>query len=91
MSLKFPNPSRSFDTNKNRVTFWGYDSIIEVSFSVEGAALVKLLPGTVETEAGFLETFDIVKKIIYKAAETAYLQGRQRGFFSYTLEAEDFK
>ena len=91
MSLKFPNPSRSFDTSKNRVTFWGYDSVIEVSFSVEGAALVKLVPGTHETEAGFLETFDIVKNIIYKAAETAYLQGRQRGSFSYILEAEDFK
>ncbi|MEJ2455145.1 MAG: DUF1488 family protein [Candidatus Thiodiazotropha sp.] len=91
MSLKFPNPSRSFDTSNNRVTFWGYDSVIEVSFSVEGAALVKLLPGTDETKAGYLKTFDIVKKIIYKAAETAYLQGRQRGAFSYILGTEDFK
>lgn len=91
MSLQFPNPSRSFDTSKNRVSFWGYDSVIEVSFSVESAALVKLLPGMDETEAGFLEAFDIVKNIIYKAAETAYLQGRKRGAFSYNLEAEDFK
>jgi hypothetical protein len=91
MSLKFPNPSRSFDIRKNCVTFLGYDSIIEVSFSVKGAALVKLLPGTDETEAGFLAAFDIVKKIIFKAAETAYLQGRQRGAFSYILDAEDFK
>lgn len=91
MSLQFPNPSRSFDTGKNRVSFWGYDSVIEVSFSVDGAALVKLLPGTDETEAGFLKAFDSVKKIIYKAAETAYQQGRQRGTLSYILEAEDFK
>jgi hypothetical protein len=91
MSLNFPNPSRSFDIRKNRVTFWGYDSVIEVSFSVEGAALVKLLPGTDETEAGFLAAFDIVKKNIYKAAEAAYLKGRQRNAFSYILEAEDFK
>ncbi|MEJ2396510.1 MAG: DUF1488 family protein [Candidatus Thiodiazotropha sp.] len=40
MALNFPNPSRSFDASKNRVTFWGYDSVIEISFSVEGDALL---------------------------------------------------
>ncbi len=39
MTLNFPNPSRSFDASKNRVTFWGYDSVIEISFSVEGDAM----------------------------------------------------
>ncbi len=90
MTLKFPNPSRSFDEINKRVSFWGYDSIIEVSFSVEGAALVKLYPGTVETEAGFLKAFDAAQKKIHKIAETIYNRGQHKGTFAYNLVADDF-
>jgi len=91
MTLEFPNPSRSFDEINKRVSFWGYDSVIEVSFSVEGAALVKLYPGTVETEAGFLKAFDAMQKKIHKTAERIYSRGRQKGVFAYSLAADDFQ
>jgi hypothetical protein len=90
MTLKFPNPSRSFDAIKNRVSFWGYDSVIEVSFSVEGAALLKLKPATAETETGFLQAFDAEQKKIHKAAENVYARGRQQGTFAYNLSIDDF-
>ncbi len=44
MPLSFPNPSCSFDATKNRVDFWGYDNVIEVSFHIEADALKKLCP-----------------------------------------------
>ncbi len=91
MTLRFPNPSRSFDEINKRVSFWGYDSVIEVSFSVEGAALVKLYPGTIETEDGFLKAFDAVQKKIHKTAERIYNRGRQNSTFAYKLDADDFQ
>jgi hypothetical protein len=91
MTLQFPNPSRSFDEINKCVSFWGYDSVIEVSFSIEGAALVKLHPGTVETEAGFLKAFDAVQKKIHKTAEAIYSRGRRNGTFAYNLAADDFQ
>jgi hypothetical protein len=90
MTLNFPNPSRSFDASKNRVTFWGYDSVIEISFSVEGDALLKLHPGTVETEAGFLEAFDAEQKSIRRVAKSAYLNRRRKDTFVYNLVVGDF-
>ena len=89
MTLNFPNPSRSFDEERKRVLFWGYDSVIEVSFSVEAAALRKLHPEMDSTEAGFLKAFDAARKQIYLMAGRAY--GRDRkGTFAYNLTAEDF-
>jgi hypothetical protein len=90
MTLNFPNPSRSFDEINKRVSFWGYDSVIEVSFSVEGAALLKLYPGTLETEAGFLKAFDAELNKIHRAAEIVYSNGRQKGRFAYNLMVDDF-
>jgi hypothetical protein len=90
MTILFPNPSRSFDSLKKRVTFWGYDSVIEVSFSVEEAALQKLYPNMIDTEAGFLNAFDFALKKIHKVAEYAYSKGPQKGNFSYNLAADDF-
>jgi len=90
MTLSFPNPSRSFDANKNCVSFWGYDNVIEIAFFVEAAALQKLYPETNDTEAGSLEAFDAVRKRIYEVAENVYLRGRRKGSFAYNLAAEDF-
>ena len=89
MTLNFPNPSRSFDAERKRVLFWGYDSVIEVSFSVEAAALRKLCPEMDGTEAGILKAFDDACKRIYLMAGRVY--GRDRkGSFAYNLTAEDF-
>jgi len=88
MTLNFPNPSRSFDAVKNRVNFWGYDSVIEVSFFVEADALQKLCPNMESTEAGFLKAFDAVRNRIYKVAEKAYTRNR-KGSHAYVLTAEE--
>jgi hypothetical protein len=90
MTLSFPNPSRSFDANKNRVSFWGYDSVIEITFFVEAAALQKLYPETSDTEAGFLKAFDAVRKRIHEVAGNVYMRSRRKGSFTYNLAAEDF-
>jgi hypothetical protein len=90
MTLSFPNPSRSFDANKNCVNFWGYDNVIEIAFFIETAALQKLYPETNDTEAGSLKAFDAVRKRIYEVAEDVYLRGRRKGSFAYNLTAEDF-
>jgi Protein of unknown function (DUF1488) len=72
MPLRFPNPSCSFDATKNRVDFWGYDNVIEVSFHVETDALKKLCPQMGDAEAGCLKAFDSVRKRIHEVAEKVY-------------------
>ncbi|MGR8949709.1 MAG: DUF1488 family protein, partial [Gammaproteobacteria bacterium] len=58
MTVSFPNPSRHFDETKETVHFWGYDSALEISFSVDAKALKKLCPKMDGLEAGFLKAFD---------------------------------
>jgi hypothetical protein len=89
MMLQFPNPSRSFDSVKNRVRFWGYDSAIEVSFFVEANALKKLCPEMSNLEAGFLKAFDAARKRIHQVASKAYERG-SNGTYAYILTVEDF-
>ncbi len=89
MTLSFPNPSRSFDAVKNRISFWGYDSVIEVSFFVGVDALQKLCPDMESTEAGFLKAFDAVRSRIYKVAEKVYIRN-SKGSHAYVLTAEEF-
>jgi len=89
MKLNFPNPSCSFDSTKNRVGFWGYDNVIEVSFFVGADALKKLCPGMNNAEAGFLKAFDAARKRIHAVAEVVYARGR-RGSYACILTAEDF-
>ncbi|MES9834222.1 MAG: DUF1488 family protein [Candidatus Thiodiazotropha sp. DIVDIV] len=62
MSVKFPNPSHSFEVDGNQVCFWGYDNVIEIVFYVEEDATKKLCSGLSDTEAGFLKAFDSVRK-----------------------------
>lgn len=89
MKLNFPNPSRSFDVNKNRVEFWGYDNVIEVSFSVEVDALKKLCPEMIDVEAGFLKAFDAARKRIEAVAEKVHGHAR-KGVWRHVLAVEDF-
>lgn len=89
MSLNFPNPSRSYDETKNRVNFWGYDSVMEVTFYVEADALQKLYPQMSKAEAGFLQAFDAVRKRIYEVAAKVYARGT-KGSRAFILTARDF-
>ncbi len=89
MPLRFPNPSCSFDAVRNRVDFWGYDNVIEVSFHVEADALKKLCPQMGDAEAGFLKAFDTVRKRIHEVAERIYGR-RGKNTCAYILAAKDF-
>lgn len=75
MALSFPNPSRSFDSTRNRIRFWGYDRATEVSFFLEADALQKLCPRTVPTEAGYLASFDAAIARIHKIATKLHSRG----------------
>ena len=89
MRLSFPNPSRSFDAESSRVCFWGYDSMIEISFFVEADALKRLCPEMSGAEAGFLKAFDAVRNRIQEVADKVYARGGKRSY-AYSLAAEDF-
>ena len=89
MKMNFPNPSCSFDASKNRVEFWGYDNVMEVSFFVGADALKKLCPEMNNAEAGFLKAFGAARKRIHEVAEEVYARGH-KGSYAYILAAEDF-
>ncbi len=89
MTLCFPNPSRSFDAKRNRVRFWGYDNVIEISFFVEADVLQQLRPKMNSTEAGFLKAFDDARNRIYEVADRVYVRGR-KGTYEHIWAAEDF-
>jgi len=89
MKLNFSNPSRSFDATKNRVEFWGYESVIEISFFVEADALKALCPDMINVEAGFLKAFDAARKRIQEVAEKVHSHGR-KGAYAHVLAAKDF-
>jgi len=92
MKLNFPNESRSFDTTKNRVRFWGYDGAIEISFFVEADALQKLGPLSPEmssVEAIILKVFDAARERVHKVANKVYRRDRN-GSYDYSLVAADF-
>jgi len=91
MKLTFPNPSRSFDENSNRVRFWGYDRAIEVSFFVEVEALRRLRPELDMAEKEFLKAFDETRGRIHEVADQLYVRGGQgKGDYAYVLSASDF-
>ena len=89
MTVNFPNPSRSFDAKRNGICFWGYYSVIEISFFLEVNALQKLCPNMDSSEAGFLKAFDAERKRINKVADRLYSHDRN-DIYAYILTAEDF-
>jgi hypothetical protein len=89
MRLSFPNPSRSFDTSRSRVCFWGYDSTIEISFFVEAGALKRLFPEMSGAEMELLKAFDAARNRIYEVADKVYVRGGKRSY-AHILAAEDF-
>jgi len=85
--LNFPNSTRSFDTTRRSVRFWGHDSAMEWSFFVTEQALRRLEPTAARDEENLLRVFDTNRAKIHAAAKSAYERER-RGF--YELGATDF-
>jgi hypothetical protein len=85
--LDFPNQSRSFDSTRRAVRFWGYDSAMEWSFFVTEEALKHLRPKTERDEVSLLLAFDTNRPAIYAAAVKAFKQGRKG---SYELGVANF-
>jgi len=87
MKLDFPNPSRSYDAEGERVRFWAHDGALEISFFVEAEALKRISPKTTCDEMGFLAAFDRNRKQIENVAKKVYSR-HSKG--SYTLAALNF-
>jgi hypothetical protein len=85
--LNFPNRSRTFDSTRRAVRFWGHDSAMEWSFYVTEEALKRLDPNLQRGEAALLLAFDNNRTAIYTAAVKAYKRERKG---SYELIAADF-
>jgi Protein of unknown function (DUF1488) len=85
--IDFPNHSRSYDTTRRAVRFWGYDSAIEASFFIAEGALTRIQPDARPDESGFLDAFDTNRNLICAAAAKVYVRGSKG---SYDLVAADF-
>jgi hypothetical protein len=85
--IDFPNHSRSYDSTRRAVRFWGHDSAIEASFFISEDALRRIQPDARSDEAGFLNAFDSNRALICAAAAKLYVRG-SRG--SYDLVAANF-
>lgn len=87
MTIAFPNASRSYDSTRRVVRFWGHDSAMETPFFITFPALQRIQPGIADDEASVLAAFDCHRPRICAAAAKAYGRTR-RGF--YELGAADF-
>ena len=85
--IDFPNHSRSYDSTRRAVRFWGHDSAIEASFYIDEDAMTRIQPGVRLDESGFLNAFDANRDRICAAAAKVYVRG-SRG--SYDLVPADF-
>jgi hypothetical protein len=85
MALQFPNQSRSYDSRRRAVRFWGHDGAMEAAFFVTEEALKQLQPGMVG-EAGLLNAFDANRAFIYAAATRVYARGPKG---SYDVQSAD--
>jgi hypothetical protein len=89
MSVNFPNPSRSYDEQKQCICFWGYDQAIEISFFVGVDALKRLCPTMANMESAFLQTFDAAVTRIHDVANKVHKR-TGKGSYAYVLAAENF-
>jgi hypothetical protein len=91
VTLEFPNPSRSFDEERNAVRFVGHDGMFEVPFFIEADALTPSGSkggGLDEVEIASLMAFDAARRSVYDVARKLYSRGRQT---SYTITASDVR
>lgn len=89
MTLEFPNKCRSFESTKKSIRFWGYDSIVEVTFFIELNAIKKLFPNTDLDEKPLLQAFDRAVVHIHEVATRIYGRNRSHSFV-YVLTENDF-
>ena len=87
MALSFPNQSRSYDTRRHAVRFWGHDSAMEASFFIMADALMRIQPNPRSDEAALLKVFDSNRDLICATAAKIYARGNKG---SYDLLASDF-
>lgn len=88
MAIHFPNASRSYDTRRDAVHFWGHDQAMETSFYISADALQRLMPGAGHDEAALLAAFDRNRPRIREAAARLYGNGKKGG--SYDLHPSHF-
>ena len=89
MSLNFPNLSRSFEPEQNRIRFWGYDRAMEVTFFMKVETLMAVCPGVGKEEADLLEAFDTKIERIRRAASKVYARRRDLSYVHFLVE-QDF-
>lgn len=89
MALSFPNLSRSLESNKSQIRFWGYDSAIEITFFMNLDALMKISPPAEMAETALLDAFDCALERIHQVAEKVYQRSRERSY-AYILAEADF-
>jgi hypothetical protein len=75
MALAFPNETRSYDEERRRVRFVGYDGMFRIEFGIEIDALTGF--GAPQTESSSFAAFDSARAGIRQAAEKAYRKQRQ--------------
>lgn len=75
MSLIFSNPTRSYESGRHGVRFWGHDQSLEVGFLVTEAALRELETDVEPDAASFLQAFDRHLGSIHAVAHCVYARG----------------
>ena len=84
MTIHFSNLSRSYDTTRRAVDFWGYDRSMERSFYLAEEALKMIQPGLRSDADDLLRAFDVNRDRIYAIAAKVYARGR-RGSYELTI------
>jgi hypothetical protein len=72
MTLCFLNDCRSFDPERNSVSFWGHDGAFEVTFRLVESALLRISGHDRPGEAAALAAFDTNRDCIRNAAQRIY-------------------
>jgi hypothetical protein len=80
MPIRFPNASRSYDSHRRAIRFWGHDSAMECSFVITAHALRQLEPNVGMQEDALLDAFDLHRDRICQIAAKLYARG-PRGFY----------
>ena len=86
MSLAFPNPGRSYNPDRQSITFWASDRTLEVTFEIDHSALA-MIDCNSKTEDEYLSTFDYHRPLIEAAAIRTY---KAHPDFFYILNKDSF-
>jgi hypothetical protein len=77
VTLGFPNEARQFDLKKDRVCFWGYADVKEISFFISTDVLRHLNPDMAVSEGAILKTFDTARANPKGRIEKVWTQGQR--------------